>query len=619
MMYGYNNKILEINLTTQTTKTFAIGEDILRKYLGGLGLALHIFTERVAPQADPFDESSPLIIATGPLTGTPVSAGSKMLIAGKSPVTNGFYYSLSGGRLGVEIKQSGYDAVILSGKAKEPIWIDIEDDKVECHPATNLWGANAMEVQTDLLKDKKMSSIMAIGPAAENGVLYSCIMTGSRCLARGGLAAVLANKNVKAVRALGNGSVKVPSPQALADWLIGVNQTIKEHPALGGTMPTFGTAGTLLGNNKIGALGTRNMQQDWYEDGDLISGPKLREEHFVRKTACYACPISCSNINKATREGVAGMEAEGPDYETLYSFGSMLGINDLSTIIAADVYCDEYGLDNISAGVVIGFAMECAQKGYIPTDYPEDGVSLRFGDCDSALKLIPLIAEKRGIGELLSKGCEEMAKIIGYDSADFVPGVRGVEFAGHSPRGVYMMGLGYATSPRGGSHLDSRPTMEYKGLTTPYDITDKAKLVAMTQEMTAVGDSMILCRFTEHLFGHTLRFNPENGKEDGYTKCINLVTGWDMTLEELEEVGKRIWCLERIYNLKAWPRKYCVDTLPKRVLHQRSVNGPSEGKGITQDVLRAMLKEYYEYIGWDENGVPKKETLVNLGLQPIQQ
>lgn len=612
-MYGYKNCILEINLSNRTTKTYEIGEDILRKYLGGLGLAAYLFTKRVDPQSSPYDADNPIIIASGPITGTPVPTGSRMLIAGKSPATNGFYYSLSGGRIGVELKQCGYDAVILTGKSDEHIWIDIEDANIRFVSADKLWGMDAMKVQTELLSDKSGASVLAIGPGGENKVLYSAILTGSRCAGRGGLASVLGDKNVKAIRALGNGAINVPDPKALSDWLTEVSQAIKDNPVLGGTMPLYGTPGTLLGLNASGTLGTRNLQADWFEGGDKISGPKLREDHYVRHTACYACPVSSSRISVATRDGIAGIETEGPDFEALYSFGSMLGIDDPSTVIVAEALCDEYGLDTISAGVTIAFAMECAEKGYIPIDYPEDGIRLAFGNNDALIKLIPLIAQRKGIGDLLADGSEAMAAKIGKGTEKFVPGVRGVEFAGHSPRGVFMMALGYATSPRGGSHLDSRPTMEYKGFTTPYDTTDKAKLVAMTQEMTALGDSMILCRFTEHLFGHTLRFNPENGKEDWYTKCVNLVTGWDMTLDELELIAKRIWCLERMFNLEAG-FKNKRDYLPHRVLHEKSSVGPSEGKGITVEDFEVMLKDYYRYVGWNEDGIPTPETIERLGL-----
>lgn len=616
-MYGYKNCILEIDLSSKTTKKYEIGENILRKYLGGLGLAAYLITERVDPQSSPYDACNPIVIATGPLTGTCVTAGSRMLIAGKSPATNGFFYSLSGGRIGVELKQCGYDAVILTGKADERVWLDIEDSEIRFMSADKLWGMDAMKTQTALLSDKKGASTLAIGQGGENNVLYSAILTGTRCLGRGGLAAVLGNKNVKAIRALGNGTIDVPDAKILSGWTMEVNKALKEHPALGGTMPTYGTPATLLGVNTLGALGTRNMQIDWFENGEKISGPKLREEHYVRNTACYACPISCSRVSIATRKEIAGIEAEGPDFETLYSFGSMLGIDDLSTIIVADTLCDEYGLDTISTGVTIGFAMECAEKGYIPADYPEDGVRLVFGDYDSTLKLIPLIAERKGIGDLLANGCDAMAAKIGNGSEKFAPTARGVEFAGHSPRGIFMMGLGYATSPRGGSHLDSRPTMEYKGLVASYDTTDKGKIVAMTQEMTAVGDCMILCRFTEHLFGHTLRFNPESGKEDWYTKCVNLVTGWDMTLDELEQVGERVRCLVRMFNLESG-FKNKKDTLPYRVLHEKSSVGPSQGKGMTAEDLDVMLKEYYKYVGWDENGVPTPETIARLGLTPLK-
>ncbi|MBA1335605.1 MAG: Tungsten-containing aldehyde:ferredoxin oxidoreductase [Firmicutes bacterium] len=610
-MFGYQKRILSIDLTERKADYVEYGEDIMRKYLGGTGLAAYIFADMVDPKLDPFDENNIIIVATGPLCGTPVPAASKMVIAGKSPATHGFFYSVSGGRFGVELKQAGFDAIILRGKSDQPVWIDIDNSDVKFIPAYDLWGLNTFDTQRELIRGKRKAETMVIGPAGENKVKFAGIMTGSRCAARGGLGAVIGSKNLKGIRVYGTNKVKVPDTAQLSKWVSHVNKCIKDNIVLGTSMPTYGTPGTLMNLNKLGILGTRNWQSEWFELGEQLSGQKLREEYNLHHTACFACPISCSHVNQVRGGSLNGIKSEGPDYETLYALGSMCGISDLSTIIAADKLCDEYGLDTISTGVTIAFAMECAEKGYMETGYADSG--LRFGNNEALLKLIPLIALKEGIGAELSMGTRELAKHIGHNSETFAANVRGLEIAGHSPRGCYMMGLGYSTSPRGGSHLDSRPTIEYKGLTAIDDITDKAELVAETQIMTAVGDSMILCRFTEHLFGHTLKWNLQNGGEDMYATSINLVTGWDIDIEELEMIGRRIWCLERMYNL-ASGFKNEKDTLPSRFLDERISTGPSTGRGITKEILDQMLANYYKYVGWDNNGVPTVDTLKKLDL-----
>lgn len=610
-MLAYQRRILSVNLTEKKVDYVGYGENILRKYLGGLGLAAYIFADTVDPKTEPLDENNIIIIATGPLCGTPVPAASKMVIAGKSPATNGFFYSVSGGRFGVELKQAGFDAIIINGKSDEPVWLDINDSHVKFMPAHDLWGLHTYETQSVLKSDRRKAETIVIGPAGENRVKFAGIMTGSRCAARGGLGAVVGSKNLKGIRVYGTNSIEVPDTEKLSKWLLGVNKSIKDNITLGSSMPTYGTPGTLMNLNRLGILGTRNWRSEWFESGDRISGQRLREEYNLRNTACYACPISCSHVNHISGGVLNGIESEGPDYETLYALGSMCGIDDLPTIIAADKLCDEYGLDTISTGVTIAFAMECAERGYMKSSCKD--LHLRFGNNEALLKLIPLIALKKGIGAELSMGTKELSKYIGHNSETFAANVRGLEIAGHSPRGCYMMGLGYSTSPRGGSHLDSRPTIEYKGLTAKDDITDKAKLVAETQIMTAVGDSMILCRFTEHLFGHTLKWNLQNGGEDMYATSINLVTGWDIGIEELDTIGRRIWCLERMYNL-ASGFKNEKDTLPGRFLDERISTGPSTGRGITREILDQMLTDYYKYIGWDNNGIPTADTLKDLEL-----
>lgn len=611
-MYGYQKRILSIDLTKRKIDYIEYDESIFRKYLGGVGLAAYIIASKVDPKLEPFDEKNSVIVATGPLCGTPIPTSSKMVVASKSPATNGFFYSISGGRFGVELKQAGFDAMILSGKSEEPIWIDIENSDVKFVPAYDLWGLDTFEAQKRLKNDKNKAETMVIGPAGENLIKFAGIMIGSRSAARGGLGAVLGSKNLKGIRVYGTNPVKVPDVNNLSKWVDYINKNMREDLALGLSLPTYGTTATLMNLNTLGILGTRNWQSEWFEFGEELSGQKLNEKYTVRHTACFACPVACSHVSRINEGNLSGIECEGPDYENLYALGSMCGIADLPTVIAANDLCDKYGLDTISTGATIAFAMECAEKGYIKSEY--DGIKLVFGNSEALLKFIPQIALKQNFGKELAEGTKELANRIGHDSFKFSPNVRGLEIAGHSPRGCYMMGLGYSTSPRGGSHLDSRPTMEYKGYTKRDDITDKAKLVAETQKMCAVGDSMVLCRFTEYVFGHTLKWNLLNGKEEMYAKSINLVTGWDIDIDELEKIGERIWCLMRIYNLASGFIKE-KDTLPDRFLNEKIPTGPSAGRGITKEELGNMLIDYYNYLGWNLDGIPTIDTLKRLDLE----
>ncbi|RZN56229.1 MAG: aldehyde ferredoxin oxidoreductase [Candidatus Methanomethylicota archaeon] len=609
--FGYKGKILMINLTTKKTSILEITDEFARKYLGGNGFSARLLFDMIDPRIDAFDPTNVISIMTGPFQGTYMPTSGKYHVASKSPLTNGFFDSISGGYMGAEIKYAGYDGILITGRAEKPTYIFIDDDKIEFRSAERLWGRLTSETQ-EMIKEEigdPTISVSAIGPAGENLVRYACIITEYRAAGRGGLGAVMGSKRLKAIAVRGSGTNEVADPEGLENWLKWYNEESKKVPGISSVLPTYGTPSLVSSiNNIFGAMGTRNHQTEYFEGWEGLCGETLKKKYWDKDTACPACPIACSKIFSVKEGKWKGAISEGPDYETIYSFGSMCGISDVGAVIKADNLCDEYGMDTISCGVTISFLMECYEKGLIDKNFT-GGIELKFGNDDAMVDLVEKTAKRIGIGDLIAEGSLRAARIIGKGSERFAIQVKGLEIPGHSARALRGMALGYAVASRGGSHHDPRPTGEYAGASDRKAVEGKAAWVIGTMQFTTIGDSMIICHFLERLLGFTL--NPK------HAEMINIVTGFNYKFEELVEVAERILDLERAFNVRTGIRRK-DDTLPRRFLEEPIPEGPSKGMYTDEQTLNKMLDDFYTLKGWDKRtGIPTKEKLIKIGLEDV--
>ncbi len=591
-MNGWMNKIVKINLSTGKQETVEISEDIRRKYIGGRGLGVKLYSDMCSPEIDPLSEDNAMILLTGPLTGIMPTAGRYQVIS-KSPLTGTITDSSSGGIFGAMLKKAGFDGIIITGKADKPVYLTISEDAIDIKCAEHLWGKDTHETPA-LIKETeniKNISIACIGPAGENLVSFAAVMNDNdRATGRGGLGAVMGSKKLKAVTASGKKEIKVSEPEALKELLFTLDRLIDKNPLTGKALKLLGTSALVRIINEHGMYPTRNFREGVFNDAEGVSGEKMAETILTGKNACFKCPIACSRKTKAhNRKG------EGPEYESSWAFGAQLGINDLETIAEANYTCNELGMDTITVGSTIGCAMELYEKGAFPH-------KLDWGDSANLVKIVEDMAYKRGIlGKELALGSKRLAEK--YGMPELAMQVKGLEIPAYDPRGAQGQALSYATSNRGGCHLRayliSSEILGLPAFIDRFSTSGKAAIVALQQDISAVIDSFVLCRFLQ--FAMSL---------STFTEMYKVVTGIDITEDELLEVGTRIYNLERKYNSEAgFTRK--DDMLPPRFLNESLPDGASRNRLVKLD---EMLDEYYSIRGWDRNGVPKQETLDKLGL-----
>ncbi len=608
---GYKGRVLAINLTTKKTSTIEVTDEFARKYIGGNGFAVRYLFDMVDPRMDAFDVTNVVAMMTGPFQGINSPTAGKYYMATKSPLTNGYFDSVSGGFIGAQIKYAGYDGFLITGKADKPTYLFVEDGKVEFRPAERLWGKLTGETQ-EMIKEEVGDPnlcVSAIGPAGENLVRYACVITEYRAAGRGGVGAVLGSKKLKAIAVRGSGTNEVADPEAYEAWMQWYKEEAKKVPGIAVGLPTYGTPALVASIGKmLGAMGSYNHQTEFFQNWENISGERLKKEFWDKDTACPACPIACSKVFSAKSGKWKGAISEGPEYETIYSLGSMCGIDDLGAIIKGDSLCDEWGMDTVTYGVMVSFLMEAYEKGLVTKDNT-DGVEFKFGNDDAMIAYIEKTAKREGLGNLMAEGSLRASRVIGGGSERFAIQVKGLEIPGHSARALRGMALGYSTATRGGSHHDPRPTGEYAGASDRKAVEGKAAWVIGTQQMTTIGDSLVNCHFLERLLGFTLT--------QKWVDMINPVTGFGYTLEELTTVAERILDLERAFNVRTGIRRK-DDTLPRRFLEEPIPEGPSQGMYTDEPTLNKMLDDFYALKGWDpKTGVPTREKLVRMGLEDV--
>ncbi|MDP8201580.1 MAG: aldehyde ferredoxin oxidoreductase family protein [Candidatus Tenebribacter burtonii] len=588
-IYGWMNKILKIDVSNGKQEIVEINDDLRRKYLGGRGLGVKLYTDMCSADIDPFSSENAIIFLTGPLTGLIPTAGRYQVIS-RSPQTGTICDASSGGVFGNVLKKTGIDGIVIIGKAEKPIYLLITDDKIEIKDASQLWGKNTHETRDALTDKYPKASVASIGPAGENQVLYSAIMNDKdRAAARGGMGAVMGSKNLKAIVALGTKDIPVADPEGLKLLLTKLSRLIDKNPVTGKSLNLLGTSVLMNVINAHGMLPTENFQRGVFNDAEGISGEKITEVLLQKRSACFHCPIACGRTTKTENKS-----GEGPEYESVWAFGAQLGINDLTKITEANYLCNELGLDTITTGNTIGCAMELYEKGAFPHE-------LKWGDAKILEKLVEDIAYKRGIGEELALGSKRLAEK--YGRPELAMQVKGLELPAYDPRGVQGQALSYATSNRGGCHMRAY-VIAPEILGSPmnidrYSSDGKAEIVALLQDISAVVDSTVLCRFLQFAMSIST-----------FAEMIEVVTGIKYTDDELLEVGKRIYTLERKFNSEAgFTRK--DDMLPPRFMEEELIEGSSRNRVVHLD---KMLDEYYAVRGWDENGVPTEETKKKLGI-----
>lgn len=596
-MKGYNGKILRVNLTDHSYVVEALDLDLAKKFIGGRGFGTKLFMDEVDPKVDALSPENKLLVVTGPLTGTPTPTGGRYMVVTKSPLSGTIASSNSGGYWGAELKFAGYDVIILEGKSEKPVYMNIEDDKIEFRDAGHIWGKYVSETTAILEKEcPEKCRVMAIGPGGENLSMIAAIMNDNdRAAGRSGVGAVMGSKNLKAIAVKGSSKPEIANEEELKEIFKECLGKIKENGVTGAGLPTYGTAVLVNIINENGAFPVKNFQESYDENAESISGEELAEKHLIKKTACYRCPIACGRHVR-----IGDSEGGGPEYETIWAFGSDCGINDLEQIINANHMCNEVGIDTISAGTTLAAAMELYQNGYVK-DEELGGTKLEFGHGESITEWMRKIGRAEGFGKKLAMGSYRLTD--SYGVPELSMSVKKLEIPAYDPRGIQGQGLQYATSNRGGCHVRGYLiSPEILGLPEKLDrleLEGKATWTKVFQDLTAVIDSLGLCLFTSFALG-----------AEEYAKLVNAVCGTEHTVESILESGERIWNLEKMFNLEAGilPSE---DKLPSRLLNDPIPEGPS--KGLVHR-LPELLPEYYELRGWSEEGIPTEERKTKLGL-----
>ncbi len=587
-------RYLFINLTERKYEDFHVEEEKIKKYLGGNGVGTYLLYKLSKRGSNPFSEDNVLIINTGPANGTLVPMASKFCVVSKSPQTGGFTKGFCGGEFGQEIKFAGWDGIIICGACEEWTHIHIEDDKVYFKKAEDLKGVYTSLTQK-ILKERYGEDIktLVIGPAGENLVKYACIISDLRAVGTGGIGAVLGSKKVKAISVRGTKLVKPKNPYKLMDFIKSFEKTVYDHPGVKNLIK-FGTSAGVMHLQHLGALPSYNWMRETFDRAESISGEALRKR-VIKDVSCFGCIVPCG---KYTVGGDAF--TVGPEYEGVFSMGTIIGNGDIEELISLDRLTDELGLGQIQAGGVVAWVMECFEKGLLGKRELDD-LDLHFGNTDAVKKLLKKIAFREGIGDILAEGSQRASELLGVGE-DFLMTVKGMEIAGHSPRAIKTQALAYAVSNRGPVHCDIRPGMEENNIIPIGRCKGKGKVGKDLAVWTSIVNSIIYCLSAERVVG--LKLNEK------ILEMVNAVMNWNIDIEDLYQIGERIYTLERLFNVReGFSRK--DDTLPKRIKEETT----ERGQRTTQKDLDAMLDEFYEAFGWDREGIPKRETLIKLGIE----
>lgn len=616
-LYGYAGKVLRINLTEYKTTTEPLDLKMAKLYLGGRGFNAYRLYKEVSAGIDPLGPDNKLMIATGPLVGTMFPTASRFNVSAKSPLTGIFGDTNAGGHFAPEMKYAGYDQVIIEGRAEKPSYINIRDNNVEVLDADGIWGSTVFQADAAIKKQQNSrTQTLICGPAAEKGVLFAGLFANQvRAASRTGMGTVLASKNIKAVAIRGTGEIEVAYPEDFEKLVLQLEKEIREHEQYQGRR-LMGTTRILMMANKAGFLPTRNYTEGTFEHAEKVSGERLAAEYNVKTRGCFACTIPCSRIY-TVKDGDYKGHGEGPEYESLGSFTSRIGNNDIELALKANDLCNQQGIDILSTAGCIGWAMELYEKGIL-TKEETGGLELNWGNPEAVFTLIHQIANREGFGDILADGsvkaAEKLGKGLGYTVQ-----VKGMDLIMADPRGLKGFGLGYAVASRGGDHLRSEPFIELSddpaigeemfgepGATLRMSDTGKGKLIKYFEDWCAVIDALEPCK--------NIMQNMMLLEFKRVAQAYTVITGITVTTEDIKTAGERINNIERMFGVREGISRK-DDTLPSRFMKTPLNKGKSAGTVLDMDL---MLDEYYQIRGWDPiTGHPKKETLIRLNINAI--
>ena len=597
-MYGFHGRLLHVDLSRGSSTWLDLEESRLRAFLGGIGLGTSLLFDFAPPGVEPFAPENPLIFTSAPLVGTGLTTTAKFAVVTKSPLTGFIADSLSSSFFALELKRTGLDAIVITGQAAVPVYILISNEKVEIREGKQLWGRSASETETLIRSELKDPAVRvaAIGLGGEKRVRFATISNEGRHAGRGGVGAVMGSKNLKAIALRGHAGVEV----ADANGVEAIAESMRQR-SLGTVTAKYreiGTVANLSVFNRLGTLPTRNFQQSTFEQAEALSGESLTENSFSRRHGCASCTIQCERLFKS----LAG-EEQRLEYETLFALGPLCGIKEPEVVLQAAHLCDLYGLDTISTGGTLAWAMECAEKGCLPE---AQKLGLGFGQADALLATIPMIANRSGLGALLAEGSRSAALQVGNEAMYWAMHVKGLEMPGYEPRSLKTMALGLAVSPRGACHNRSGAyEADFSGEVNRLSAdAGRGALVVDSEDFAAVLDSLIVCKFLRKCFS------------DFYAEAAELlgkVTGWPYSHVELRLIGQRIHNLKKLFNVREGWRPE-DDWLPPRLLSETLPTGVAQGVGLSAAELREMIQGYYQARGWDKNGSIPAKKLRELGL-----
>ncbi|MFW9875757.1 MAG: aldehyde ferredoxin oxidoreductase family protein [Candidatus Thorarchaeota archaeon] len=590
MLFGYKGKLLHIDIGRESSKTLIIPEEILKKYIGGRGLGAKLYWDLIPPDANPLGKNNVFIVLTGPLSGTIAPGAGKHLIVTKSPASGGWLESYSSGRVASELKFAGYDGLIITGSAKSPISLFITDKNIEFSDASNLWGKGAFETETSIRENfEPECGTLSIGPAGENLIPFACVGSDYfRKAGRGGAGAVMGSKNLKSIAIKGTGGISCADIHFLNDFVLKQKKMTRQRHM---TPMTFSIT------NAAGMLPTRNFSKGKFNKGIGTIDKDAVINAKIGSRACYGCFTGCSNITKVKEGRFKDLILEGPEYETLAMMGANLEIDYLPAIMKENYLCDDLGMDTISAGVVIGFAMECYERGFLSKDQT-GGLDLRFGNYKAVIDLLHLMAHKEDFGAFCAQGVRNMAKRLGQNTEEFAMHSKGLEVPAYDPRAGWGSVITYSVTPRGACHRRAwPPSVEILGGVNPFTIEGKAKIIRRLMNTRCILHTLIIC----DMLGPRLFV-----RMDDWANFLNNVIGSNYTGKDLNECTEIIETLIRCINIR---EGFSVkdDILPKRLLEESLPDGPGAGKIIGEVNFLKMRSEYYFIRGWDNEGIPTKE------------
>jgi aldehyde:ferredoxin oxidoreductase len=627
-MHGYQGQWLRVDLSTGKTWAEPLAEARARRYLGGRGMGARILMDEVPAGCDPLGPENRLVFAMGPLAGTFAPGSGRFVALAKSPATGGFGEAYTGGFVAHALKYAGYDGIVVQGKAPEKVYLAVINDRVEIRPAGRLAGRGTLEVE-DTIKaelDEPEARIISTGLAGDNGVRFACIMNDTdRAAGRTGLGAVMGAKNLKAIAIRGTGKVTLADPAAFRQHALADLARIRKHPWLGdfpGSAGALGTAGGVEDLSKMGILPTRNWETGAWEHAGRISGTGMKKTILIGHRACQACPVGCTRVVQVADGPFAGVRPEygGPEYETVAAFGSLCENPDIESIALLNQKCNVYGLDTISAGTVIAFAMECFEHGLLTEQ--QIGFPLKWGDAAAMVRLLDLIARREGIGDLLAEGTRRAAAQIGGGAVELSVDVKGLELGMHEARGKKGLAISYAAAPRGANHMEgfhdpmvaAPNAWPELGIVAPMDrftLDDKADAVRLAEDYTSFINSLPICSFMSLTIAGI-----HNTKE--ITGMLAAATGWtDLTFEEEMAIGERAYNLARAFTVRE-SGGAADDRLPAK-LGRSLRGGAAQDQVVSNADMAPALQAYFQGRGWNTQGTPSQARLAALGLEDVAQ